>query len=539
MYYENPSPSPLPSRGKTPLYRNVGVGEYWSVAQPDRSIDPLTSIDLDLAPLAFRKSLPIKPFFELTGAIPDGMTIDAYTGEIHWTPSVQDADATYTILVKVENAADRSALQTQLNVVHVHVNAFSRPTAYVRDIFSDLLGRQPTPSELASWTGLLQSGTSRLAVRPGHRQDRWHYAIAATDVYLTVLSRKPTASELASALNLFHSGGNSDQLTKSLLTSPAFIKLHKGTRSYVDAVNMILTFKTASKAVMAREVAWLKAGRSRSKLVARSSGATPRRRRGRAGLSGRYVGGTASSKTVAQWAAWLASGEQNTDSLTILILASDDYVNGVDSRAVPAPQAANGGQQPPVQSHQSLAVDHDGRQRPSIAARRPRIAALSGSILEDRGGRRLRRPGGLRGPGPGPVPGPPPQVGDRGRDFEPGDQPARRQSGRDAPGPAPGERRVPRSVRVDGGLRERGLRVLTGGPASASTLRSWTLALQAGRPAIEMTQAAASSKSGKVGQIDRLYAEVMLRDPSTAEIDQWLCAYQGSSPRIGRSPSPS
>jgi hypothetical protein len=41
----------------------------------------------------------------------------------------------------------------------------------------------------------------------------------------------------------------------------------------------------------------------------------------------------------------------------------------------------------------------------------------------------------------------------------------------------------------------------------------------------------ASSNSGRIGQIDRAYADFLMRDPSQLELDQWMSRYRQSNPQ--------
>ena len=41
----------------------------------------------------------------------------------------------------------------------------------------------------------------------------------------------------------------------------------------------------------------------------------------------------------------------------------------------------------------------------------------------------------------------------------------------------------------------------------------------------------ASSNAGRIGQIDRTYADFLLRDPSQLELNQWMSRYCQSNPQ--------
>ena len=290
---------------------------------------------INLSSISLRESLAITPRYTLVGVIPVGMTINSYTGQILWTPPMSDAGMTIGVSVRIENSAHPSALESQVNQFEIQVNALSVITAYVRDVFGALLNRLPSPAELTQWTTFLKSGESRLSFVSaiGHSTER--YQILTDDTYLTVLDREPTSQESASALEMFESGGNSGLLTRQLLTTAEFIDEYPGNRAYVDAVNQLLTTTVASGSVTASEVAWLRVGGSRTRLVDSIYNSNAATMSLANQLAVRYLGQPNSPAVQAQLAKLLAAGSLNPDSLTIRLLASNTYFNGSASRVVP------------------------------------------------------------------------------------------------------------------------------------------------------------------------------------------------------------
>ncbi len=528
-YFFNPVTVTMPAAGT--VSRFIGVNEYWSLPQANITVDPLTAIDLELAPLSLRNSLEIRPFYQLIGNIPEGMTIDPDTGEILWTPSMDYANSTVTIMVKIQNSADRSANETQINAFAIHINAISPAAAFVRDVYGDLLLRQPTSQEVSYWTSKLQSGTSKLAFANGVAQSDERYAILADNVYLTVLSRSPTASELAGAMTLFQSGGNSDQLTVDLLTSPAFLQMHPGNLDYVNAVNQILTFKDASRAITRMEVAWLKAGGSRARLVNRILHSAASTRARAAQLSALYFGGPSASKTMSQWSTALSRGTLNTDTLTALILASDPFVDGVGSRLVPNTQTsrATGAEQYNRLDHlQFMTTGSDatrsqldsmelqlyrGQTWQSVAKTLYNGQAAFDARVQTQYENLLNRPA---------------TSGELSSLLHSLPAANQTQALQDQI-LAGSEYRAQFSTTTD--YVNAVFRVLTGSAPDSSAVRFWTHQLQDGLPTTEFVQTVASSQAGKIGQITRLYSEYLLRDPSQSEVTYWLDQYPESSPQ--------
>ena len=264
----------------------------WSVAQPTTSVDPLTPIAIELAPLSLRESLGLRPKYELVGTVPSGMTIDPYTGEILWTAPDSYSGQTVPVDVRIRDASSPGSSASQTNQFQIQVASLSPMTAYIRDVFGALLDRLPTADELAQWLARLQSGTSSLSFVSAIAHSQERYSILIDQVYLNVLSTEPTPAQSSAAMAMLKSGGNSDILTRQLLVSPTFIGLHPTDTDYVNAVNEVLLFRQNTRAMTRREVTWLRKGMSRARLVAlifRSHTATMARARQLSQIPGRAV----------------------------------------------------------------------------------------------------------------------------------------------------------------------------------------------------------------------------------------------------------
>jgi hypothetical protein len=317
------------------IERYINVTERWSIPQSVMSIDPLTPIAIELAPLSFRESLGFRPKFELSGTDPSGITIDPFTGEILWAAPDSYAGSSVNVSVRILNLTSPGALETQWNDFQIQVSELSPLAAYIRDVFGALLSRLPTAEELSDWITKLRSGTPLLSFVSTIAHSDERYGILIDEVYLNVLSTEPTSSEYSKAITMLQSGSNSDILAKQLLVSPTFIDLHPSDTNYVDAVNEVLIFKQNTRAMTRREVSWLRRGESRARLVnwiSRSHSATMAKARQ---LSEEYLDGPSNKKVLSEWASALSRGTLNTDSLTSRILASQTYANGWSWRDIP------------------------------------------------------------------------------------------------------------------------------------------------------------------------------------------------------------
>ena len=73
------------------------------------------------------------------------------------------------------------------------------------------------------------------------------------------------------------------------------------------------------------------------------------------------------------------------------------------------------------------------------------------------------------------------------------------------------------------------VQALTDKPADRQEIAAWTEKLNSGLSASQFVKSVASSPAGKVGQIDHVYLDYLLREPTTSELDSWLQDYQGTN----------
>jgi hypothetical protein len=326
------------------IHRDLAVLMRWSIEETTVSVDPESPIAIDLAPLSLREMLRetsrITPVYTLVGNIPSGMTIDPYTGMILWTPPSSEAGAVVDVSVRVEYGSNLSALDSQSNEFQIQVNRLSQTALYIEDVFGALLDRLPSAAELSEWEKKIQSGVSLVSFVSTIAHSTERYDIVIDDTYLTVLGREPSQQESTSALAIFQSGGNSDQLTRDLLASPEYVEKYQSNVAYVQAVNQFFTTVKGSRKTIAWEVAWLRMGRSRAKLIKKISTSHAATMARANQLAMRYLGHPVSRALQSKWAESLATGKLNTDTLTIQILASQSYFSGASQRPVPNITAA-------------------------------------------------------------------------------------------------------------------------------------------------------------------------------------------------------
>lgn len=509
--------------------RYIAVTQRWTVPRAVVSGDPLVPIVIDLAPLPFRDLLKVRPLYELTGNVPQGMTIDPYKGIIEWIPSMAYAGKTVTVSVRVINSLDRSPLEAQSDTLQIRISAPSPYSAYIRDVYGALLGRLPSPGELNNWSSRLQAGTTPSSFVTSLSHTDEHYTVLADSTYLNVLGRRPNPAELASALALYRSDGNSDQLTQKLLSSPAFSRVHRTNLAFVQFVDQIVTGGTLSHSQVKRQLAWLRLGMSRGRLVKRVS-ASESAVFGRVRpLVGRYLGITPGEPAYTNWVELTSEKRLNSDALLVRILASHTYLNGSQDRAIPGLPPRDAGSSPQYNRLNHLAFAMDG-----VDANRPQLDSMEAALYAGQTWNQMAE-GVYNSQAAFDY-----RVEKQYRNLIHRSATAAELSSLEQSLP-PGNQVDALTVQIlSGGEYRRQYattadyvtavyQTLTGTAPNASTQANWVQKLNAGATASQFVDSVNASRAGQIGQIDRNYLDFLLRDPSQLELDYWLgTARQGS-----------
>jgi hypothetical protein len=121
----------------------------------------------------------------------------------------------------LQSAADAFVASQEFQLTYGSLN----DTQYVTLLYENVLGREPDPTGLATWTGLLGSGTSRGGVLIGFSESQEGMALFAPTVrtflhYFTFLNATPAQSDLDYWRNYLAT--LDDQMRDDLLADPAF-----------------------------------------------------------------------------------------------------------------------------------------------------------------------------------------------------------------------------------------------------------------------------------------------------------------------------
>ncbi len=123
-----------------------------------------------------------------------------------------------------EQAVVRSILNSP-----AYQSAHADPSLLVRDLYLEVLGQQPTSTEVAGWTSLLSAGLSRRVL-----VDRFVNSAAVDEqivqsFYAIYLHTQPNAAEIRDATAILESrGGSATKLAVNILGSRAFEQVARG-----------------------------------------------------------------------------------------------------------------------------------------------------------------------------------------------------------------------------------------------------------------------------------------------------------------------
>jgi hypothetical protein len=143
--------------------------------------------------------------------VPDASGLD---GLDNWVTYVRTGNS-------LQSAADAFVTSPEFQLTYGSLN----DTQYVTLLYENVLGREPDPAGLASWTGLLGNGTSRGGVLIGFSESQEGIALFAPTVrtflhYVTFLNATPAQSDLDYWNNYLTT--LDDQMRDDLLAAPAF-----------------------------------------------------------------------------------------------------------------------------------------------------------------------------------------------------------------------------------------------------------------------------------------------------------------------------
>lgn len=117
-----------------------------------------------------------------------------------WTP---DIPGTYSIVARARDSRGETASSRVSTVTVDEVDPVARDSDFVRRVYSDLLGRQPSPFELRQTVSAMESGDLSRDRLVADLMDRFEFEeilVNAYSAYWVVLGRAPTTTEMQGAV---------------------------------------------------------------------------------------------------------------------------------------------------------------------------------------------------------------------------------------------------------------------------------------------------------------------------------------------------
>jgi Domain of unknown function (DUF4214)/Domain of unknown function (DUF5122) beta-propeller len=102
---------------------------------------------------------------------------------------------------------------------------------FIAQVYPDLLHRPVDPTGLASWSGLLDRGMSRVQVIAQMQATQEYHTIVVDDLYSRILGRAADSSGQTGWVNFLHQGGTDEQLQALFLGSDEFFAKHGSNNS--------------------------------------------------------------------------------------------------------------------------------------------------------------------------------------------------------------------------------------------------------------------------------------------------------------------
>ena len=101
------------------------------------------------------------------------------------------------------------------------------PSAYVGNLYRDLVGRAPDPGGLSYWTGQVRSGRSRYSVALSFTATRERSEMVVTNAFRVLLRREPDRGALAAFVTVFEQARDPASVLAPVATSPEAVNLAK------------------------------------------------------------------------------------------------------------------------------------------------------------------------------------------------------------------------------------------------------------------------------------------------------------------------
>ena len=196
---------------------------------------------------------------------------------------------------------------------------------FIRQLYTDLLGRPADSAALSTWLTFLEHGGIRIQIASAVTSSTEYRTKLIGEMYADYLNRPPVAQEASFFVSVIQQGATDDQVRSCMLGSEEYFKLTGGTnQGFLSKLYQELLGRPIDRLALVSYEGLLANGATRQAVAAAILGSLESERRKVEGWSMRFLRRPADQTMLANYSAGLQAGA--TDEQVIdLIVSSDEY----------------------------------------------------------------------------------------------------------------------------------------------------------------------------------------------------------------------
>jgi hypothetical protein len=221
----------------------------------------------------------------------------------------------------------------QLKTLFVHAEAIGVSSKqvnqqYVTALYHDLLHRDAAATELATWTGMLDAGISRVHVALDIEQTTGCLRDEVQSLYAHYLQRRAHPNELAGFTRFLAEGGTLEQVAVDIVGSAEYYRTRGADTNdgYLDALYQDALGRAINPGIRARWDNALHSGTSRQQVAAAVFASTEYQRDLVESFYGQFIHHPPTAATLQHYIRLLHRGARD-EAVLADIVASPDYLN--------------------------------------------------------------------------------------------------------------------------------------------------------------------------------------------------------------------
>jgi subtilisin family serine protease len=206
------------------------------------------------------------------------------------------------------------------------VGSVTPGTAFVEELYQDLLGRAPEPGALNGWVNSLLQGYSRQQVAQAIWNSAEHRGREVDQFYLTYLHRAADPVGRAGWVNALMAGLSETTVITVFLNSAEYLAAHASDSNFVAGLYRDVLRRSAGAAEQASWVNALQAGLSRQLLVSYILMSGEAIQHMLQPYYTTFLNRRLGSQEAASWVSVVQSGWVSLGNVALAILSSDEYL---------------------------------------------------------------------------------------------------------------------------------------------------------------------------------------------------------------------